>query len=62
MNFVITLIRDRFSDVINIGRDLVRLLQNVARVPEMEQLWQAGLQKPRNVTQFADNFRLFANY
>ena len=38
VNFVVGLIRDRFNDVIQIGRDLVRLLQNVARIPEIEQV------------------------
>ena len=38
VNFVVVLIRDRFNDVIQIGRDLVRLLQNVARIPEIEQV------------------------
>ena len=35
---MVSLIRDRFIDVIQIGRDLVRLLQNVARIPEIEQV------------------------
>jgi integrator complex subunit 3 len=49
VNFVITLIRERFSDVLTLGRDLVRLLQNVARVPEFNQLWQDVLQNPKSL-------------
>lgn len=30
-----------------IGRDLVRLLQNVARIPEMELLWRDLLHNPQ---------------
>jgi len=29
-----------------LGRDLVRLLQNIARIPEIEQLWQDILYSP----------------
>ncbi|XP_023951765.1 integrator complex subunit 3 homolog [Bicyclus anynana] len=40
VNFVIALIREHFNEVLTLGRDLVRLLQNVARIPEFNQLWQ----------------------
>lgn len=30
-----------------IGRDLVRLLQNVARIPEMELIWKDLLHSPQ---------------
>lgn len=30
-----------------IGRDLVRLLQNVARIPEMELIWKDLLHNPQ---------------
>ena len=36
---MVSLMRDRWSDVTVIGRDLLRVLQNVARVPEFERLW-----------------------
>ncbi|KAH9641432.1 hypothetical protein HF086_011461 [Spodoptera exigua] len=49
VNFVITLIRERFSDVLSLGRDLVRLLQNVARIPEFNQLWQDILINPKSL-------------
>lgn len=49
VNFVITLIRERFADVLSLGRDLVRLLQNVARIPEFNQLWQDILINPKSL-------------
>ncbi|CAH0588030.1 unnamed protein product [Chrysodeixis includens] len=49
VNFVITLIRERFSDVLTLGRDMVRLLQNVARIPEFNQLWQDILNNPKSL-------------
>ncbi|XP_068139940.1 integrator complex subunit 3 homolog isoform X1 [Drosophila tropicalis] len=47
VNFTISLIRDRFQDIIPLGRDFVRLLQNVARIPEFEQLWRDVLYSPK---------------
>ncbi|KAJ2949698.1 hypothetical protein O0L34_g15629 [Tuta absoluta] len=47
--FVISLIRERFVDVLSLGRDLVRLLQNVARIPEFNQLWQDILNNPKSL-------------
>lgn len=47
VKFVISLIRDRFNDVIVLGRDFIRLLQNVARIPEFEQLWKDMLTNPK---------------
>lgn len=49
VNFVITLIRERFTDVLTLGRDLIRLLQNVARIPEFLQLWQDILLNPKSL-------------
>ncbi|KAJ3641544.1 hypothetical protein Zmor_028047 [Zophobas morio] len=50
VTFLISLIRERFNDCIAIGRDLVRLLQNVARIPEFEQLWRDILTAPRTLS------------
>lgn len=50
VNFVVSLIRDRFTDVLVIGRDLVRLLQNISRIPEIEELWQDILYNPTNLS------------
>lgn len=40
IDFCVSLLRERFIDCMTIGRDLVRLLQNVARVPEIELIWK----------------------
>lgn len=47
--FVVTLIRERFADCLVIGRDFVRLLQNVARIPEFEELWRDLLTNPKSL-------------
>ncbi|XP_047996215.1 integrator complex subunit 3 homolog [Leguminivora glycinivorella] len=49
VNFVISLIRERFADVLTLGRDMIRLLQNVARIPEFNQLWQDILTNPKSL-------------
>ncbi|KAK7476126.1 hypothetical protein BaRGS_00032619, partial [Batillaria attramentaria] len=36
----IALLREKWADCMQIGRDLLRLLQNVARIPEFEKLWR----------------------
>lgn len=36
----------RFADCIMIGRDLVRLLQHVAKIPEIEAVWRDLLHSP----------------
>ncbi|RZF35820.1 hypothetical protein LSTR_LSTR006278 [Laodelphax striatellus] len=51
--FTTTLLRDKFADCLVIGRDLVRLLQNVARIPEYERLWHDMLHIPKTL---APNF------
>ena len=53
VNFCSSLIKERFTDCIQIGRDLVRLLQNVARIPEFEKIWRDLFSNP---TSFAPNF------
>jgi integrator complex subunit 3 len=42
-----SLIRERFQDIIPLGRDFVRLLQNIARLPEFAQLWKEILTTPK---------------
>ena len=42
INFVLF----QWLDCIQIGRDLVRLLQDVARIPEFEALWKEILHNP----------------
>lgn len=51
VKFVVPLIRERFNDsVLALGRDFVRLLQNVARIPEFEQLWKDILLNPKSLS------------
>ncbi|XP_078063855.1 integrator complex subunit 3-like, partial [Mustelus asterias] len=47
VDFCMTLLREKFMDCTMIGRDLVRLLQNVARIPEFEKLWRDILHNPQ---------------
>ncbi|XP_035202552.1 integrator complex subunit 3 isoform X1 [Oxyura jamaicensis] len=47
VDFCISLLRERFMDCFMVGRDLVRLLQNVARIPEFEQLWKDIIHNPQ---------------
>ncbi|XP_025829891.1 integrator complex subunit 3 homolog [Agrilus planipennis] len=49
VNFLINLLREKFYECLVIGRDLVRLLQNVARIPEFEQLWRDILLTPKSL-------------
>ncbi|XP_045775875.1 integrator complex subunit 3 homolog [Maniola jurtina] len=55
VNFVIALIREHFNEVLTLGRDLVRLLQNVARIPEFNQLWQDILINPKSLSPTFNN-------
>ncbi|XP_068988483.1 integrator complex subunit 3 isoform X2 [Bombus flavifrons] len=49
VTFTVSLIRERMVDCLVIGRDLVRLLQNVARIPEFEALWKDILLNPKSL-------------
>lgn len=49
ISFVISLIRDRFTDVMQLGREFVRLLQNVSRIPEFQALWKDIIQNPKSL-------------
>ncbi|XP_071116601.1 integrator complex subunit 3-like [Haliotis cracherodii] len=42
----IGLLREKFVDCMVIGRDLIRLLQNVARVPEFDKFWRDMINNP----------------
>ncbi|KAJ2730188.1 hypothetical protein H4R23_003374, partial [Coemansia sp. Cherry 401B] len=44
------LLRERFHECCMIGRDLVRMLQDVARIPEFHDLWQDMLQRPQSLS------------
>ncbi|KAL3279677.1 hypothetical protein HHI36_017183 [Cryptolaemus montrouzieri] len=49
VDFIINLLREKFAECLVIGRDLIRLLQNVARIPEFEQLWKDILLAPKTL-------------
>jgi integrator complex subunit 3 len=52
--FCIQVLRERWNDCMQIGRDLVRLLQNVAKLNEFEQLWRDMINSPATLSgQFA---------
>jgi len=46
-DFVVGLFRERFSEVLMVGRDLVRVLMYVARIPQIELLWKDMLHRPK---------------
>ncbi|XP_053190786.1 integrator complex subunit 3 [Scomber japonicus] len=46
VDYCISMLREKFMECLIIGRDLVRLLQNVARIPEMELVWKDLLHNP----------------
>lgn len=47
VDYCISMLREKFMECLMVGRDLVRLLQNVARIPEMELLWKDLLHNPQ---------------
>ena len=50
VKFVVGLLRDRFNDVTIIGRDLARVLQNIARIPDIEAVWRDVLHNPKSLS------------
>ncbi|XP_077989052.1 integrator complex subunit 3-like [Glandiceps talaboti] len=50
VEFCVSLMREKFMDCSVIGRDLVRLLQSVARMPEFEKLWKDMLHNPQTLS------------
>ncbi|KAK3710033.1 hypothetical protein QZH41_012426 [Actinostola sp. cb2023] len=49
IEFCVSLLRERFGDCLQIGRDLARLLQSVGRIPEFQALWKDILHKPQSL-------------
>ncbi|XP_077937214.1 integrator complex subunit 3 [Gasterosteus aculeatus] len=47
VDYCISMLREKFMECQIIGRDLVRLMQNVARIPEMELVWKDLLHNPQ---------------
>ncbi|XP_064619103.1 integrator complex subunit 3-like [Lineus longissimus] len=50
VEFCTLCMREKFPECMLIGRDLVRLLQYVARIPEFESIWRDMLQNPTNLS------------
>ncbi|XP_060526894.1 integrator complex subunit 3 homolog [Cylas formicarius] len=50
VTFLVSIMREHFQECLVIGRDLVRLLQNVARIPEFELLWKDMLVTPKSLS------------
>ena len=54
IDFCIHLMREKWNDCMQIGRDLVRLLQNVSKIPEFDQFWKDMINSPSTLSaQFA---------
>ncbi|KAK9765526.1 hypothetical protein K7432_006088 [Basidiobolus ranarum] len=49
-DFCVYLMREKFTECSNIGRDLIRSLQDVARIPEFEQLWIDLFYRPEKIS------------
>lgn len=43
------IVKDHFHHIIPIGRDFLRLLQGVSRIPEFEHIWKLILQEPKSL-------------
>lgn len=50
VQFCVTLIRTRFNECFQIGRDFVRLLQGVSRIPEITELWRDLINNPQAIS------------
>ncbi|KAI8512582.1 Integrator complex subunit 3 [Branchiostoma belcheri] len=50
VDFCVALLRERWTDCSVIGRDLIRLLQHVARIPEFERLWRDMITNPQTLS------------
>jgi len=46
ISFCVRLLREKFHECISIGRDLLRLLQDVSMIPEFESIWRDLLSNP----------------
>ncbi|ORX99369.1 hypothetical protein K493DRAFT_313249 [Basidiobolus meristosporus CBS 931.73] len=49
-DFCVYLLREKFIECSNIGRDLIRALQDVARIPEFEQIWIDLFYRPEKIS------------
>lgn len=49
VDFVIGLIREKFTECTHIGRDFLRLLHNIVKIPEFEKLWHDIYNNPKSL-------------
>lgn len=55
----VSILRERFVECMSIGRDLIRMLQNVCKIPEMKSLWKDMLYNPHLLSsQFTGIYQL----
>lgn len=61
IDFCIRMLRDQFQLCLKIGRDLVRLLQDLVYVPEFHAIWKGLLQNPSEfkVNEFSDISQIY---
>ncbi|KAJ7552965.1 hypothetical protein O6H91_06G078600 [Diphasiastrum complanatum] len=62
ISLCVRILREHFQDCLAIGRDLVRLLQDVCLIPEFEVIWRDLLSNPSafRVSSFTDISQLYA--
>jgi len=62
IDFVIGLIREKFIECMHVGRDFLRLLHNIIKIPEFEKLWQDILNSPKSLhPNFQNPLQLLTN-
>ena len=61
VRFCVEVIREKFTECRVIGRDFVRLLQDLTKIPQFSDLWKDILQRPQSLSsQFTDLSQLFS--
>ncbi|XP_074292429.1 uncharacterized protein LOC141619300 isoform X2 [Silene latifolia] len=61
IGFCVKMLREQFSLCVNIGRDLIRLLQDLVHIPEFRAIWKDLLMKPSvfGVPDFSDISKIY---
>ncbi|KAI8802044.1 protein-domain-containing protein [Cladochytrium replicatum] len=49
-NLVASILKTRFSDCMDIGRDFVRILQEIANIPEITSIWRDLMASPKRLS------------
>lgn len=62
VDFVIGLIKEKFLECMHIGRDFLRLLYNIVKIPEFEKLWHDIYNNPKSLhPSFTNPIQLLSN-